>query len=379
MLKNKKHLKLIIWGVLLISLASCGKKEEKGERISPVKLLEIKENSQGEERVFNGSIIPEKESVLAFKVPGKIEKILVKEGTPVKKGDVLAQLEKEDYKIGLRVYQKKYEGALENYRAHEAIAENAELQFERIEKLYGEKATTKKIYDEVQGKYRSAVAAKKGSLALLEEAGAGVENSRNRLEDTVLRAPYDAYVGNVLGEEGSVVNGGTPVLALFSEKSYRVSMGVSEKELPFLLDSKEIFFLQGEKKYPLTIKETGKKPNLSNLSYPVILEFSQAGDFLNGSQGKVVVRGRDNSSGGIKIPLEAIFENNGKKVWIYKDGIALSREIEIEKTGENGEVIVKSGLVSGEKIVVAGTAFLYEGEKIKPIPQFSESNPGKIL
>lgn len=379
MSKNKKYFQIAMGGVLFISLISCGKKEAEKEKISRVRVLEIKENSKEEERVFNGVVIPEKESVLSFKIPGKIEKISVKVGEYVKKGDLLAQLEKGDYNLNLQVYRKKYQAALENYRAHAAVAENAELQFQRVEKLYREKAAPKKLFDEVQGKYRSAVAAQKGAQALMEEADAGVENSRNKLEDTFLKAPYDAYVGNKLAEEGNNINGGTPVIALFSKGLFQISMGVTEKEIPFIQEAEKIEFVHGEKRYSLRVKEIGKKPNLSKLSYPVILEILEPGDFLSGIQGKVIVTKKERNSGEIKVPLTAVFEKQGTKVWIYKDGIAVSREIEIEKIGEGGEVKIKKGISQGEKVVTAGAAFLQEGEKIEPVSEFSESNAGKIL
>lgn len=379
MVKNKKYIQIIITGTLLFFLASCGKKEAVKERISNVRILEISKKSSEEKKIFNGVITPEKESILSFKVPGKIESIKVSRGDFVKKGDILAELEKEDYNLNFQVYGKKYQGALENYRAAGAIAENATLQFERVEKLYREKAATKKLYDEVQGKYRAAISSQNAARALMEEAEKGVENSRNKLEDSFLRAPYDAYVGNKLTEEGNVINGGTPVVSLISKGLSQVNIGVSENEIPLLQSAEKIIFVHGEKEYGLTLKEIGKKPDFSRFSYPVTLEFLEPSDFLSGIQGNVIVTKRKESSEEIRIPLTAVFENQGTKVWVYEKGTAVSRKIEIEKMGAEGEVIVKKGLTPGDKVVTAGVSFLMEGEKIKPISEFSESNVGKIL
>ncbi|MGL5963840.1 MAG: efflux RND transporter periplasmic adaptor subunit, partial [Fusobacteriaceae bacterium] len=374
---NKKYFQILGVGAILITLASCGKKEKIEERVSNVRVLEISKSSNEDIKVFSGVVTPQKENIIAFKVSGKIEKIVAKEGMALKKGDIIAQLEKDDYNLNLGVYTKKYEGALENYRAHSAIAENAELQFQRVERLYKEKATTKKLYDEVNSKYRAAISSKNGTMALMEEAKKGVENSKNRLNDVFLRAPYDGYVGTGLLEEGSIVNAGTPVFSFFSKGLSQVGIAVSENEIAILEKAETIKFSHLEKEYTLKVKEIGKKPDFSKLSYPVKLEFVENNDILSGAQGKVMVTLKKESSDEVKIPLSAIFENNGTKVWIYKDGKAVSKIVQIEKMAEDGMVVLKGGLNYGDKIVTAGVNFLHEDEKIKIVSEFRDTNVGK--
>lgn len=390
--RGGKYIQFISICILLFSFIACGKKEMIEERVSIVKILEIKETTYEENRIFNGVIVPEKETILSFKTSGKIEGFRVVKGDFVKKGDILAELNRDDYNLNVEMYTKKLQGARENYNASLAVGENAKLQFYRIEKLYEEKATTKKIYDEVYSKYRTAIASERGAKSLMEEAEKGVENSKNRLEDSFLKAPYDGYVGGRVTEEGAVVNAGIPAISLTSKDKPQVNIAVSENEISLFQSGEKISdvsikFIYQEREYALKVKEIGKKPNFSNFSYPVTLEFLEPVEFLNGVQGKVVVKSKtgiiSENVGGkshqIKIPLSSIFENNGTKVWIFENGRAVSREIEIDKMKENGQVTIKKGLNLGEKIVTAGINSLQEGEKIKPIEEATKSNVGNIL
>ena len=373
-MKKSSVILLIVLGLFY----SCGKSDN-DKIVRGVKLLEITNSDNVKNIDFNGVVVPQKESMLAFKVMGDIEKILVSKGSKVSQGEVLVELNSRDYKLALQVAEKKYEAAKENYDARLASAENSKLQFQRVEKLYKEKATTKKSYDEMKAKNMADTAMKNAAYAQKEEALKGVLNAKNRLEDTFLRAPYEGYISNKILDDGAVVNPGMPVLSLSSMDAPEVNISISDKEQDIFENENSIVFLYNNIKYPLEIKEISKKPDVSNLSYSVSLKFMENINILSGTSGKVIVTVENTDKKDIKIPLTAIFEDNGTKVWIYKDGAVTSKNIEIEKLDENGFVIVKSGLAIGQEVVTAGVNFLHEGELVKPIPQTSKTNVGKLF
>lgn len=80
-----------------------------GNEGTGAEVSEAGSGEKGEERVYAG-IVEEAHLVsLAFKTPGQIEKIFVKEGDYVKKGQLLAQLDDEDYKLGVEAVQIQYD------------------------------------------------------------------------------------------------------------------------------------------------------------------------------------------------------------------------------------------------------------------------------
>ena len=176
-----------------------------------------------------------------------------------------------------------------------------------------------------------------------------------------------------------VVNSGTPVLTIISKELPEVAMSISEQEISSLEKAEEIYFLQKGKKYPLILKEISKKPEFSKLTYAVTMKFIEPTDLMVGAAGDVVVHKKNESTGEIKVPLSAIFEKGGTKVWVYDGGTVSSRDVVIERLADRGEAVIGKGLSSNEKVVAAGAAFLHEGARVKPIEEPSKSNVGRIL
>ena len=100
MKKNKiKQIMLVL--VILGVLSACKKDEKKveAEIVKSVKYETVVGDAGGFNQRFSGSIKPKSESNLSFKVGGSIEKIYVKIGDKVKKGQLLAVLDKNNYRL----------------------------------------------------------------------------------------------------------------------------------------------------------------------------------------------------------------------------------------------------------------------------------------
>jgi multidrug efflux pump subunit AcrA (membrane-fusion protein) len=70
-------------------------------RVKPIRVVELKEESNPEILQYSGIIAPGELKKLAFKSSGKINKIFVEKGQKVKAGDVLAELDKRDLEFAL--------------------------------------------------------------------------------------------------------------------------------------------------------------------------------------------------------------------------------------------------------------------------------------
>ena len=185
-MKNRRIKSLILITASILLISSCGKQKEVEKIIRPVKVIEIKNSDSIEYFSFSGITTPSKETILSFKIAGPIESMNLTQGQTIKKDEILAKMDSRDYEINLEVYKKKYEAA-------KASADNAVLQYNRAEKLYKADAMTKKNFDII-------TAQKKAAVSLLKEAQQGVENARNKLKDTELKAPYSGYISKKFAE-----------------------------------------------------------------------------------------------------------------------------------------------------------------------------------
>ena len=305
---------------LIIFIFTACKKEKEEEVIRAVK------------------ISPTQKTILAFKYAGKIKSINFESGDFVKKGQVIATMDDKDYKVNLEAFSKKYEAA-------KAVAQNAETQFARAEKLYKGEALAKKDYD-------NALMQKNVAISTFKEASAGLENARNTLNDTKIIAPYDGYIDKKIVEVGTVVPEGGPVISFISN------------------EITDIIFKDNssEKIYPLKVKSMAQNPDTINLTYPVTFTFSNLSEsekFLSGQTGTVTVSIKNSGNQEILIPLNAVFEDNGSNVYLFKNGIAVKTPIEIGELKETDKISIVKGLKSGDKVIVAGVSKLADGEKVK--------------
>ena len=343
--------KYILVFLLIFIFAACQKEAE--EIIRPVKIQEINSMENKEFNIeFPAQISPTQKTILAFKYAGKIKNINFKSGDFVKKDQVIALMDDKDYKVNLEVFSKKYEAA-------KAIAQNAEMQFSRAEKLYKGGALAKKDYD-------NAVMQKNIAISTFKEASAGLENAKNTLNDTKIIAPYDGYIDKKIAEVGTVVPEGAPVVSFISDEITDISVNLSFKDVENIKNAKNIFFKDNssEKIYSLEVKSIAQNPDSINLTYPIIFTFSKLSEnekFLAGQTGTVIISIKNSGNKEILIPLNALFEDNGSNVYLFKNGIAVKTPVEIGELRESNKISIVKGLKSGDIVIVAVISKLTDG------------------
>ena len=348
--------KYILVFLLLFIFTAC-KKDTEEEIIRPVKIQEI--NSSQNENLnidFPAQISPTQKTILAFKYAGKIKSINFESGDFVKKGQVIATIDDSDYKVNLEAFSKKYEAA-------NAVVQNAEAQFSRAEKLYKGGAMPKKDYD-------NALMQKNVAISTLKEASAGLENARNTLNDTKIIAPYDGYIDKKIVEVGAVVPEGGPVVSYISNDITDISVNASLKDIEYIKNASDINFKDNstEKIYTLKVKSIAQNPDSINLTYPVTFTFlnlEKDEKFLSGQTGTVTISVKNNENPEILIPLNALFEDNGSNVYLFKNGIAVKTAVEIGELRETNKISIVKGLKNGDKVIVAGVSKLVDGDKVK--------------
>ncbi len=372
-------LKLITGILIAFIFAGCGHKEE--PVIRPVETAEAVISPEVLVYEYPAVVIAEKEAPLGFRVAGPIEIMNVEIGSLVKKGDIIAEMDKRDYEIQLEAFTSKAAAAKNAYEAAKAVADNARKQFSRVETLYKEKAVPKKTYDEAMAGVKSASAAELANFAQYQAAEQGVSNCRNQLRDTQLTAPYDGYISRKYFTAGAVVNAGMPVVTISSLGNSRVRINVSENDVDKMENISEAWLSYKGTDYKLKLSDVGKVKGTVKLAYPVTFDFENNGkDISADSDGVVKVSFKNNSQDrGIIISAESLFEKNGEvKVWIYADNQVTGKTVQIIKPYSDGKVIV-TGVNAGEKIVTKGVHELTEGQKVNLLEPFSKTNVGDML
>jgi HlyD family secretion protein len=177
----------------------------------------------------SGAVQPREKVEVGSEVSGKITAIFVDFNDPVKKNQVLAQVDPETFQNTLDqnvARLRQSEATVDNTRASIDRAKLAlDVQtkaFERTKKLYAEGATSTQAMEQADQDYRNASlelqtqqVSLKSAQAGLETARATVADSQLRLERTKIRSPID---GVVLGREvevGQTIQSSQSIKSLF--------------------------------------------------------------------------------------------------------------------------------------------------------------------
>jgi len=157
-------------GLFLIcgGLVACGEGEQVAPEpvTRPVKLFRVEGGSGEAVRTFPGRVDASQRAELAFRVSGRLQEILVKEGDLVQEGQVLARLDPTDYQIVLE--------------DREATYDNASRNFERAKELVVDGNISRIDFDRMEADFRSAAAA--------------LSKAKRDLDYTVMVSPFTGRI-----------------------------------------------------------------------------------------------------------------------------------------------------------------------------------------
>ena len=169
---------------------------------------------------------------------------------------------------------------------------------------------------------------------------------------------------------GTVVPEGGPVVSFISNEITDISVNASVRDIEYIKNAENINFKDStsDKIYSLKIKSIAQNPDSINLTYPVVFTFSELSEndkFLSGQTGTVTIAVKNKGKEEILIPINAVFEDKGSNVYLFKDGKAVKTAIELGELRETDKISVVKGLKTGDKVIVAGVSKLADGDKVK--------------
>ena len=345
--------------LLLIIISSCGNKDEHKEIVVNVRTDTVKVYGSGKSANFPGRIKAGDDINLSFRIAGPIASINVSAGNFVKKGQVLAQLDRRDYETQLAATEAEY-SQIKN-------------EAERVIALYKKEVVTENdYYKAVHG---------------LEQITAKYDAHKNALADTKLIAPYDGYVQKTYYSAKETVSAGMPVVSMIGTSAMEVEINIPSNVYA-MRDEIESFVCTSDiypnKEYPLEMAGMNRKANLNEL-YTVYLNLKTPKDYpplTPGMNVKVEVNYKSSMEDRYLVPINALISGKtGNSVWLYNadNGTINKREITTDGINNRGCAIVLTGLKHGEIVVSAGASSLKEGQKVNPIKEQSDTNIGGIL
>jgi HlyD family secretion protein len=198
----------------------------------------------------NGKIQPETELKITSDVSGEIVEMLVKEGDPVKKGDLLCRIKPDLYQSAIERVDATVNSSKANLKTTMAQLEqakanlaNADAMYARSKKLFDQNVISQQEFDASKASYESAKANVEGlaesikaSEFNVKSVEASLREASTNLDKTYIYAPVDGTVSKLNVEKGERVVGvtglqGTEILRLANLNEMEVSIEVNENDI----------------------------------------------------------------------------------------------------------------------------------------------------
>jgi len=354
---------LVIFASSLIAFG-CGKEEKPEEVIRSIKWTKVAETSTKQVRMISGTTKPVDQTALSFAVGGTVEKVEVKLGEEVKKGQVLAELDRQPFVLGVRDAEAELSKA-------QAIVVERRANYERYVALYESNNASKAELDEARASFDSA-------KSQVEAAVAKLGLARRDLRKTQLRAPFDGTISVKEIEPYVEVPVGRAVFGLDGvESGFEVSAAVPDSVLISLSLGDEadvVFPTLNNRRVSGVITELGSRSRTAS-TYPVTVQLQeQFPDLRSGMSVEVAFEFVPESETGEPIvtglaaPLAAFVVGEEKtfSVFIYDEKSSTVKKTQVKTLAlrENDVIVEPGALKGGDIIATAGVQFLNDGQKV---------------
>lgn len=345
-------MKKIYWVIVLpLLLSACSKQQAasapKFER--PASTVVVGTLGEDQSNVYSGEIRARYETVLGFRIGGKITERKVDVGAEVSAGQILARLDAADTGLQLSASTAQYQLAEEEAKRYRELHEKGFVS-------------------------QSALDAKETAL---KSAAAQAGLARNQAAYTSLVSDRAGVISATLAEVGQVVSAGQAVVRVAQDGKREVAIAIPESRFNAIRVGMpaqiELSADGGAKILSGHVREISPAADPASRTYPARVS-------LNADNAKVALGmtarvkiSESGKSGARKdstylIPLSAIFQQGDKAaVWIVAPDRSVSlRAIEVKAYRDDGALIA-GAIKAGERIVSAGVHMLTEGDKIQII------------
>jgi RND family efflux transporter MFP subunit len=344
---------------LLALLAACSKPAPAPEPIRAVRTQKVSTESATAQQEYAGEIKARTETRLSFRVGGKLMSRAVNLGDEVKAGQVIAQLDPSDLKLG-------QDAAAAGLRAAQANWDQVSADLKRYQELHGQGF----IGGAELERRQTAV---KAAQATLDQARAQTSAQGNQTQYTRLVADAAGVVTGVDAEPGAVVAAGTPIVRLALAGARDVVFNVPEDRVAsaraVLKQSGALEVrLWGAAGEPVraTLRELAAAADPTTRTFVAKADLSAAGDVRLGQTATVAfdLVKRDAVT---RLPLAAVMEQGGKSVvWLLDPATMTVKPQPVQIAGADGNrVLVGGGVQPGQEVVTAGVHVLTPGMKVK--------------
>ncbi|MBN1398383.1 MAG: efflux RND transporter periplasmic adaptor subunit [Bacteroidetes bacterium] len=364
--------KIILITILTaLVLSGCSQtEEENGGKSVPVKIYQAKSEPISNYIRATGSVSGDEDVILYSKVAERVKVVYVVPGQAVTENQVLVEQKNEILKQGMEI-------ASAGMKTAEGHAKLTAIEFERMNKLFAEKAISQQQYDQ-------AKLAKETADHALDQARSGYEQAKEQYENSFIKAPFDGIAAAVYVEKNQTINMGQPVVQVLSPSKMKAKVNLSGEDIQYVKIGQKVlikFPTIPDKEYSGRVSKINTAIDQTSKTLEVeIVLVTKDRDIKSGLFGEYFIETK-NIIGSLVIPENALIpqteiqidretglQNTLKRFFLYviENQTAKMKEV---KTGisNNGQIQITEGLNAGDSVIIVGQNIVKEGQKVNVI------------
>ncbi|WP_294198413.1 efflux RND transporter periplasmic adaptor subunit [Chryseobacterium endophyticum] len=351
----KKTLIYIIVAAVLVGLAAykiASNKEKQTQEVKEVakqvdkinvNVVSVSRENIDTDYSANGTFIPKQQSNQSSEISGRIVNVLVKEGSRVGAGQVLATIKKDAIEVDVTQAQNNLQNAI--------------IDNQRYENAFKTGGVTKQQLD--------------NSRLQLKNAQAAVRAQGVRVNDTSVRAGISGTINKKMVEPGMVVAPGTALFEIVNINSLKLSVLVDESQIGKIQLGQEVPIkvnVLPDESFVGRITFIAPKSDAS-LNFPVEIEVQNRGNLKAGMYATATFKTNNGAEtqNMLTVPAEAFVNGvSSGQLFVVQNGVARLIKVTVGKV-YGDKVQVLSGLNGGEQVVTSGQINLDNGSKVNII------------
>ncbi len=329
----------------------------------------------------SGYVVAQKKSAVSSKITGKLESLMVEEGSRVRKGQVIARLDDSDLIAAKEQAEANLRAARFNLDQAKATLYDARLAYKRNSELIKKNLIARSDYDTSFANYNKAVAGVYAAKAMIAADEAALRFADVQIGYTYIRAPFDAVVltknadvGDIITPIGAASNVQASVVTIADMNSLQVEADVSESGIEKIwkgqpcdieLDALPGVHFPGQVHMIVPTADKTKatvtvKVKFLKKDSRVLPEMSARVSFLTRAVSPAEERLRT-----VIDPASLVMKKGGAYVFLVRKNRAI--EMLVATDGKmGGMLIVKSGVKPGDTVIVDPPEGLKNGSRVKP-------------
>ena len=368
---GKRHLALLAALLMVVLFMSgCGKSEEvvKESEIT-VNTASVEIQDLAKSVLYTGTVRGQNEVYLMPKVSARVTGIHAQPGDAVKAGQGLITLDNSDFIAGVKQAEALLALAQAGLQSNQIQAENARLNYERIQVLHQAGGVSDQQLEASRAAYEALIAG--SAEASVAQAEAGLMSARNALDKCVITSPINGVVGTISLALGDMANPSAVAAIVSNTGRLEVEVMASETEVSYIQKGSPVDVViraVREQPFPGQVESIAAVADPVKRNYPVKVSLPNTDGQIKSGMFAELTIDTMSKQGILTVPVGAVIPRGGQDIVFLVDEKSRAREVEVGTGIKNNQhVEILSGLSAGQEVIVKGNTLVSDGTLVRVV------------